>query len=189
MPTGSIILRATLPLALGAALAGCNLIPKQEEEQQAEAPPGTAVVPVDEAVDLPKDAQGQPVDRGDGPVLQALGSLTGVDLGARIGGCTFQHQDGRDLLVTAAAQQSGVEALGAVRSGGVIVPLKSIDANGLDSLLAGPTLAGGGLTVQVRRAAGEGAKDGGLATWAANLGVSDASGTRRIYTPGRWVCA
>ncbi len=176
-------------LALGAALAGCNLIPKQEDEQPAKAPEGTVIVPVNEAADLPKDAQGKPLDKGDGPVLQALGSLAGVDLGPRVGGCTFQHQDGRELLVTGAAQTQGVEARGAVRSGGVIVMLKSLEANGLDALYAGPTLVGGGLTVQVRRAAGEGAKEGGLTTWNANLGVSDTDGTRRIYSPGRWVCA
>jgi hypothetical protein len=188
MTAHAFIGRVALPLALGAALAGCNLIPKQEDEQQAKAPEGTVIVPVNAEVDQPKDAQGQPVDKGDGPVLQALGSLAGVDLGPRIGGCTFQHQDGRELLVTGAAQAQGVEARGAVRSGGVIVMLKSIDANGLDALHAGPTMVGSGLTVQVKRAAGEGVKEGGLTTWAANMGVSDAIVTRRIYSPGRWVC-
>lgn len=180
--------RIVLPLALAAILAGCGLMPK-EEEQQRTPPPGTEVVAVDEAVDLPKDAQGQPVDKGDGPVLQALGSLAGVDLGPRMGGCTFQHDDGRDLLVTGAAEHRGVRALGAVRSGGVIVPLQSPEQIGYDGLLGGPVLIGGGLTVQVRPAAGEGAREGGLTTWKANLGVTDTNGQRRIYSPGKWVCA
>ena len=180
--------RFVIVLALGASLAGCNLIPKQEEQQVA-APEGTVVVPVDEARDVPIDAQGQPVDAGDGPVLQALGSLAGVDLGPRVGGCTFQHSDGRDLLVTGAAQASGVAARGAVRSGGVIVMLQSPDRIGVDGLKAGPTLTGGNLTVQVRRAAGEGEKSGAVTSWNANLGVTDTDGRQRLYSPGRWVCA
>jgi hypothetical protein len=189
MRADAFIVRAALPLALAAVLAGCGLMPKEEQQQQAEAPPGTEIVAVNEAVDVPKDAQGQPVDKGDGPVLQALGSLAGVDLGQRVGGCTFQHTDGRDLLVTGAAQNAGVAARGAVRSGGVIVMLQTVDLVGLDGLKAGPTLVGGGLTIQVRPAAGGGAKEGGLTTWTANLGVTDAGGNRRIYSPGRWVCA
>lgn len=188
MRNSVLIRRASLSLMLAAAVAGCNLIPKQEEEQ-VDAPPGTEVVPVNEAVDVPKDAQGQPVDKGDGPVLQALGSLAGVDLGQRVGGCTFTHADGRELVVTGASLSSGVIARGAVRAGGVIVPLQSIDPIGLEGLKAGPALVGGGLTVQVRPAAGEGAKDGPLTTWTANLGVTDADGNRRVYSPGKWVCA
>jgi len=182
--------RLAFALALAATLAGCNLIPKQEDEQQvADAPPGTVAVPFNEAVDVPKDAQGRPIDKGDGPVLQALGSLAGVDLGKRAGGCTFQHSDGRDILITGSARAEDAIARGAVRTGGVIVMLQSIDPIGVDGLKAGAELTDGDLTVSVRRAAGAGENKGGVTTWNANLGVSGADGKQRLYSPGRWVCA
>jgi hypothetical protein len=180
--------RFAFVVMLGASLAGCNLIPKQDDEG-AEAPEGTVVVPVDEARDMPIDDKGQPVDAGEGPVLQALGNLTGVDLGPRVGGCTFQHSDGRDLLITGAAQATNATARGAVRSGGVVVMLQSADPIGVDGLKSGATLSDGTVTVQVRRAAGEARSEGGVTIWDANLGVVDTSGKKRVYAPGKWMCA
>ncbi|HSG34524.1 MAG TPA: hypothetical protein VLA37_08310 [Sphingomonadaceae bacterium] len=171
----------------GASLSACNLVKQPEPEY--EAPEGTTVVPVDQARDVPLDEAGQPKDKGEGPVLQALGSLSGVDLGPRQGGCTFQHQDGRDLFITGAAASEGVIARGAVRTEGVIVNLASQDEIGIEGLKAGPVLTDGKIFVQVRRAAGPGEVKGGVTQWNANLGVSDLEGNQRIYSPGRWVCA
>jgi hypothetical protein len=181
-------LRVTLSLALVAGLAGCNLLKKQDEGYS-EPPPGTKVVPLVPERDMPKNAAGMPIDAGEGPVLQVLGDLTGVDLGKRKGGCTFQHQDGRELLVTGSAADKDSDAIGAVRSGGVIVMLKSQAKVGLDGLKAGPTLSGGNITVSVARAEGKGAPMGPLTRWNANLGVRDASGQQRVYSPGNWTCS
>ena len=178
--------RLALALALAAGLAGCNLLKKQDQDYAP--PPGTKVVPVVAERDMPTDGTGKPVDSGDGPVLQVLGSLEGVELGPRNGACTFQHKDGRELLVTAAPTKSDSIAVGAVRSGGVIVMLQSRDKIGADGLRAGPTLSGGKLTITVARADGNGEIVGNMRRWNANLGVRDISGKQRIYSPGTWLC-
>lgn len=177
---------AGLSLALLVALGGCNLIKSQEQEQ--EAPAGTVIVPPDETRDVPKDAAGKPIDKGEGPVLQALGDIAAVDLGKRKGGCTFQHTDGRDLLITGASADQGVTATGAVRSSGVIVMLKSAEPVGLDGLKKGTKLGNGSITVEV--VPGKTGADGnGVTRAAANLGVTDANGKQRLYSPGVWICA
>lgn len=186
--SASVAFRATLPLALAASgLAGCNLM-KGQEEQQVEAPAGTTVVQPDVQRDLPKDAAGQQVDKGEGPVLQALGDLSGVDLGQRKGGCTFQHNDGRDLLITAAAADKGVAGKAAARIDGVIVYLNTVGDIGLDGIKAGGKYSNGSITVEVARGS-QGGPSGGVTRYSANLGVSDASGKQRLYSPGMWICA
>jgi len=184
--TRSTAVRALVSAALVASLGGCNLLKSQED--QPEAPPGTIVIPPDEARDLPKDAAGQPVDKGEGPVLQALGNIAAVDLGQRKGGCTFQHSDGRDLLVTGAPADQGVAGVGAIRTQGVIVMLQTAGAVGLDGLKAGPKLSNGAVTVQV--VVGKKAvADGAVTRTSANLGITDKSGKQRLYSPGTWICA
>ncbi|HTN14274.1 MAG TPA: hypothetical protein VL094_05675 [Sphingomonadaceae bacterium] len=182
--------RIALPLALAATgLAGCNLM-KSQDEQQVEAPAGTAIVQPDVQRDLPKDAAGKPVDKGEGPVLQALGSLAGVDLGQRKGGCTFQHKDGRDLMITAASADQGVAGKGAVRMDGVIVYLQTVGDIGLNGIKAGGKYSNGTVTVEVARGSNaNGGASGGVTRYPANLGVTDASGKQRLYSPGMWICA
>lgn len=184
----SFAFRAALPLALAATgLAGCNLM-KSQDDQQVEAPTGTTIVQPDVQRDLPKDAAGQPVDKGEGPVLQALGSLEGVDLGQRKGGCTFQHNDGRDLMITAASADQGVAGKAAVRMDGVIVYLQTVGDIGLNGIKAGGKYSNGTVTVEVARGS-KGGPSGGVTRYPANLGVSDASGKQRLYSPGMWICA
>ncbi|MCB5424595.1 hypothetical protein H0274_04940 [Altererythrobacter sp. CC-YST694] len=182
-----VAFRAVLPLAIAATgLAGCNLVKKQDE--QVEAPAGTKIVQPDVQRDLPKDTAGQPVDKGEGPVLQALGDLSGVDLGQRKGGCTFQHNDGRDLLIAAAPADQGAAGKAAVRVDGVIVNLATMGDIGLDGIKAGGKYSNGTITVEVARGS-KGGVSGGVSRYAANLGVTDANGKQRLYSPGMWICA
>jgi|GEM_PF-2540916 len=178
-------IRLALPLALGVVLAGCNLLPQDET---AEAPPGTTIEVVDPVKDIPVDEAGKPVDKGEGPVLQSLGSIAAVDLGPRKGGCTFQHADGRELMITGASADKGVAGTGAVRTGGIIVMLKAAEAVGLDGLKTGTRLTNGKITLEIARGK-NGTIEGGVTRYPANLGVTDAEGRQRIYSPGTWICA
>lgn len=178
----SASIRFVASLALVAGLTGCNLLPKDEQSE------GVETVALDPARDMPTDAEGQPVDRGEGPVLQPLGSIGSVDLGPRKGGCTFQHEDGRELMISGASADKDVTVKGAVRTGGVIVMLESADAVGLDGLKAGTKLTNGQITVEIARGR-NGTIEGVVTRYPANLGVTDANGRQRVYSPGTWICA
>ncbi len=52
------------------------------------------MIPPDEARDVPKDAAGKPVDKGEGPVLQALGDIAAVDLALAWGGAPSSTRTG-----------------------------------------------------------------------------------------------
>jgi hypothetical protein len=69
----------------------------------------------------------------------------------------------------------------------VIVMLKTAGAVGLDGLKAGTKLTNGSITIEV--AAGKAVLSGGVTRANANLGVTDASGKQRLYSPGAWICA
>lgn len=124
-----------------------------------------------------------------GPLeLQALDNVIEVDLGPTLGACAFDHA-GRTLLIAGAEDDSAARGTGVVQLGGLQRALVGQRGGGPDAINAGPSMSDGEITVEVRRAPGEGDATGIESTrWRADLVVRRGVEETRTYQPGTWTC-
>ena len=108
--------------------------------------------------------------------LQKLGDISGVDLGPRIGGCTFSVA-GEEMLVAAGPADGALPGKAAVRIGGQLLQLDA-QPGGFAEVKTGTTFTGEGFKVQVSP----------TAPGHANLIVVKPSGESKV-TAGDWVCS
>lgn len=113
---------------------------------------------------------------------------------SNVGGCSFHDAAGTLLLSVGIPDNydlpvgAGGDAIGVARINGTRTKLTAdqADAGFVEN---GPRLTGGGFTITVLRAEGEGRTlDRELVEYAADLVVADGSGDSRTYSPGGWRC-
>jgi hypothetical protein len=112
--------------------------------------------------------------------LEKLGDISGADLGARDGGCSFQSGD-TEMLLAGAKSDPSAPGKAVVRLGGKLY-LLTLASGGLPAVQSGATYVGEGVLVTVAPKAQTGAfRDAVLTAQAAN-GASNA-------VNGKWVCS
>ncbi|NYH94334.1 hypothetical protein [Novosphingobium marinum] len=174
-------------------LAACDMTVPSDGSGEATVEPGAE--PDIMAKALPPT--GRPGAGADAPSLQPLGQNDGTAIAGRmqnIGGCAFRDEGGRELLSVGRpdtfdrAAGSAGPALGVARIGGEVVELEAQTASA-QYVEAGPVLVGGGYTLRVDRAEGEGSPVGVESSeWPADLTVIAADSATTIYSPGTWRC-
>jgi hypothetical protein len=126
--------------------------------------------------------------------LQSNDGMIVADNMSNVGGCAFYDKDGRHLLSVGIPDNydlpvgAGGDAIGVARIKGQTIKLT---ANKGDAgyVEAGPQLTGGGFTLTVMRAEGEGKPlDREEVEYAADLVVADGGGDSQTYSPGGWRC-
>lgn len=128
----------------------------------------------------------EPLQNGDGAIV--------ADNMSNVGGCGFYDKDGRNLLSVGIpdnyglAEGAGGPAIGVARPNGEPTKLTAAKADA-GTIEGGPKLSGGGFTLTVLRAEGEGKPmDREEVEYAADLVISDGGGDSRTYSPGGWRC-
>jgi hypothetical protein len=147
---------------------------------EAPAPDATPAAAAPSALSL------EPLQNGDGAIV--------ADNMSNVGGCGFYDKDGRNLLSVGIpdnyglAEGAGGPAIGVARPNGEPTKLTAEKADA-GVIEGGPKLSGGGFTLTVLRAEGEGKPlDREEVEYAADLVVSDGGGDSRTYSPGGWRC-
>jgi hypothetical protein len=171
-------MKRALVLSALVLLAACG---RSEEEAAPVAPtPTPTVVAAGAALAL------DPLQNGDGQVV--------ADGMSNVGGCAFYDKDGRHLLSVGIpdnydlAVGAGGDAIGVARIKGEAIKLTAVKADA-GYVEGGPQLTGGGFTLTVMRAEGEGKPlDREEVEYAADLVVADGGGDSHTYTPGGWRC-
>ncbi|MXO95635.1 hypothetical protein GRI34_04270 [Erythrobacter aquimaris] len=171
-----------LPLT-ALALAACSSEPAPQESaddfaSRINGGEQGAAAPVD--ADAPNVAAEAPPAGVNVTQLEQLRDIANVDMGPRDGGCTFMDGN-RELVMASALREPTLPGKAVIRVGGGLTLLDT-GPGGLDSLKAGATFSGEGVTVQVAPQAGD------AASRAANLTVSAADGSTATYS-GKWICA
>ena len=108
--------------------------------------------------------------------LQKLGDISAVDLGPRIGGCTFSD-NGREILVAAGPGDGTLPGKAAVRIAGQLFRLDA-PPGGFAEVKTGTTFKGEGYSVAVEP----------TAPGKAIMSITDRAGKTKLIS-GDWVCA
>ncbi|KRA83476.1 hypothetical protein [Altererythrobacter sp. Root672] len=118
---------------------------------------------------------GPPTAGTDVRTLDQLGNISGVDLGARAGTCTFASNEGAESLTAGAPADPASAGTAVVRVNGKLYQLAS--SGGFPAIRKGTRFSGEGITVDV---AGN--------DQSAILTVTDSAGQVRTIG-GKWICA
>jgi hypothetical protein len=158
------------------ALGACQQADKAPDEAAATPTP----TPSEASLSL------DPLQDGDGKVV--------ADSMNNVGGCAF-YDDSQRLLLSVGIPDNygrpvgaGGDAIGVARVNGAQTKLTA-EKGDASYVEAGPKLNGGGYTLTVLRAQGEGKTlDREEVEYMADLTVSAGNGVARTYTAGRWRC-
>ena len=112
--------------------------------------------------------------------LEHLGNIAEVDLGPRDGGCTLMVNDA-PMLTAASLKDRAMSGKAVIRVGNGLVLLNG-EPGGLESVRAGGTFMGQGVTMTIRVA------DGDERARPATASVTAVDGKIQNYS-GNWICA
>ena len=189
------ILLAALPLSLALAACGSEeanpgdedgveTTARDQERESVTAPDDPSLVNLDG--DIVEVAGGTATPAP--PLLQPIADVTSVDLGPTLGACTFAIGD-TTLFIAGAGDENNARGKGVVQVDAEDMLLEGEQAGGPDYINSGPAMTDGTVSVEVRRAEGDGERYGVESTrWPAELAVRNGLGPERVYRSGTWTC-
>lgn len=174
------MIRITLPLVV-LALAACSDssgTDGSEGDFASRVGAGTATTSAFEtaAPGVSKAVKGPPPAGANVFEMEKLGDISGVNLGARAGGCTFSSA-GNEMLIAAGPADRALPGKGVVRIGGKLIELDT-PPGGVDAIKAGTSFTGEGVSVRVQP----------TAPGRASMTITNGAGQTRAVA-GDYVCA